>query len=504
MTRGLRTLTLILFASLAVLFGIVTEANRGGSAPAPSSPLYLDGVPAAPLAQGDSAAAHYGLPDFASLVEKLSPSVVSIASVEIIERRSRRDSADSFRYFFHGPSPEGQKPPERRKRESGGSGFIISKDGYILTNHHVIEDADEITVSLSEDLRFRAEVIGIDIETDLALLKIDPKDTELTVAPLGDSSSLRVGEWVMTIGNPFGLEHTVTVGVVSALARDLRTSGFDQFIQTDAAINFGNSGGPLVNLRGEVVGINTLISRFGQNIGFSVPVNIAKDILEQLKDKGHVARGFLGLRIADITPELQKAFGLGSSDGALVEWIDEGLPADKAGIQRGDVIVKVAGKPIADTRELIASVSRIAPGSKIEIEVLREAKPKTLTATLTERSSPGAPAPKKDKPEDTDTLMAQQLGFTVEDLSGRLRERYQVPDDAEGTLVMRVDNLSDAWEKGLRPGMVIVEVNRRSVEDRNDFQKQVGNPQPGDLVLLYVEGQGFQGYIAIRIPEPVE
>ncbi|MEA1935355.1 MAG: Do family serine endopeptidase, partial [Thermodesulfobacteriota bacterium] len=331
---------------------------------------------------------------FADLAEKLKPAVVNISTTKVIKRggikRFKFPFGDDFplnRFFggdeffrkFFGDIPEGAF-----KQKSLGSGFIISKDGYIFTNNHVVEKADKIKVKLSDGKEYDAKVIGKDAKTDIALIKIKPSNS-LPVVEFGDSDKLRVGDWVIAIGNPFGLEYTVTAGIVSAKGRVIGSGPYDNFIQTDASINPGNSGGPLFDLKGKVVGINTAIITRGQGIGFAIPIKMAKGILSDLKTKGKVIRGWLGVSVQDITEDIAKKLGLKDAKGALVNDVFEGDPADRAGVKTGDIILEVNGRKIKDTHELLRIVATLSVGKKIEVKILRDGKEKSLRIVIAER-----------------------------------------------------------------------------------------------------------------------
>ncbi len=324
------------------------------------------------------------MPDFADIAERVNSAVVYIESTEVVRagEGGRNQFRDPFWDFFFGPdrqSPE-QQPQREQQRTGRGSGVVIDKDGFILTNNHMIEGAQSVTVEFADGTRLKAEVVGTDPPTDLALIKID-SDGDIPFAPLGNSDTLRIGEWVMAIGNPHNFKHTVSVGVVSALGRKLpylsnrdgqgRDVSLDNFIQTDAAINFGNSGGPLINTRGEIIGINTAISAAAQNIGFAVPVNVARDIMPQLKEKGRVSRGYLGIKVTAVTPEMQELFKLPTRQGAIVQEVVKGLPADQAGLQHGDVIIEVNGRQVEDSSDLVSMVSSLPPGKTVNLKVFR-------------------------------------------------------------------------------------------------------------------------------------
>jgi serine protease Do len=440
----------------------------------------------------------YSLPSFADIAERANPAVVGITSTVM----ARRSAPGVFGFFFR---PDGEEEPERL--DSGGSGFLISPDGYILTNYHVVEDATRVEVGLPGDNReHRAVVVGTDPPTDLALLKIDVAGP-LPVIPLGDSDAIRVGEWVIAIGNPYIWDHTLTVGVVSAKGRQLpgggmRDSSFDNFIQTDAAINFGNSGGPLLNLRGEAVGINTAISPRGQGIGFAIPINMAKQIVEQLKEEGRVSRGYLGISIVDIAQlpaEEREYFGLGSVRGAFVQAVTPGLPAERAGVRHGDAIVAVDGETIDSSAELISEITRRPPSQKVELQVIRNGEPMKLTARLIDRDEAqgGGVEPARGGPGGRPGA-EQVLGFQVEPLTPERARQYRLDPDLEGVVVTGVDPNSEAFDKGLQEGNVILEVNRAPVRSLADFRSQLSSAQHGDLVSFYVRTSTVSRFVVLR------
>ena len=445
-------------------------------------------------------------PDFASLADRVLPSVVSVYTEDRLlpgERGRGRGEIDPFEFFFGVPR---QNPPDRRQtpRSFGaGSAFFISADGLALTNNHVIEGADKIKVRLADDSELDATVVGRDPATDLALIKADGKGP-FSFLPLGDSESLRVVEWVMAAGNPRRLSHTITVGVVSAKGRAIglspETSSFENFIQTDAAINLGNSGGPLVNLRGEVVGINTAIDASGQNIGFAVPVNTVKSILSQLKEKGKVVRGFLGVRIRNLDDEAREAFGLATRAGALISDVDADGPADKAGLRKGDVVVAIKGQPVKETRQVIDTISGIMPGTKVDVEVVRDGKPKTLTVTLGER--PGNGEGNEGTGSGTATTPTGKLGLQIEDITPQLRRTFGLKSNLKGVVVTEVTDLSPADDKGLRPGDIILQVNGEDIDSVASFRKVLGAPKSGQLVRLYVfrPRADQQDFVFLRVP----
>jgi serine protease Do len=454
----------------------------------------------------------YSLPNFADIAERANPAVVSITSTAMVQRRgSRRNPLSSPFEFFFGPN--GEQDPDADdfgdRRDSGGSGFIISDDGYILTNYHVVEDADRVQVSLADDSRdYDATIIGSDPPTDLALIKIDV-GKPLPVIPLGDSDRLRVGEWVVAIGNPLIWDHTLTVGVVSAKERQLpafgRDASFDSFIQTDAAINFGNSGGPLLNLYGEAIGINTAIAPDGQGIGFAVPINMATQIMDQLKEAGRVSRGFLGISILDIgqmPPDDREWFGLEEHSGAFVRSVTPGLPAEVAGVRHGDAIISVDGKQIGSSAELIAEITRRSPQDRVKLEVVRDKESLTLTAKLVDRETAnGVSVEPARSPEPTSRDAEEVLGFTAEPVTPEVLRYYDLDSDDGGVVVTSVDPMSVAYDKGLREGFLILEVNRAPVDSMADFRRELAKVESGKLVNLYVRAGTVSSFLVLRLGE---
>ena len=389
-------------------------------------------------------------------------------------------------------SKQNQKP-----KRGMGSGFVIDKEGHILTNYHVIESADEIVVMLEDngkEKEYTATLIGSDSKTDIALIKVnrEPGDTtEFPFLELGSSEHLEVGEWVVAIGNPFGLSHTVTVGVVSALGRSIGAGPYDEFIQTDASINPGNSGGPLINIEGQVIGINTAIisGNTGGNvgIGFAIPINIAKGILKDLKETGSVTRGWLGVMIQKITPELEKSFGLNQSEGALVGDVIPDGPAAKGGILRGDVITKFNNQTVRDMEDLPKIVAATNPGLAVDVEVIREGSRKVLRITIEVL---------KDSREVV-VAKADPLGLQVQDITEELAQGLKL-QDLEGVLVSDVAAGNAASEAGIRRGDVISEMNRAPVKNVADYRKLLASVQKGSSVLFLVKRGGSTIYIAVK------
>jgi serine protease Do len=372
------------------------------------------------------------------------------------------------------------------------SGFIIDKEGFILTNNHVVESTDEIKVKLADGREFKAEIVGRDPKTDLALIRIEP-ESDLPTLSLGDSETAQVGDWVIAIGNPFGLGHTVTAGIVSAKYRQIGAGSYDNFIQTDASINPGNSGGPLLNTAGEAIGINTAIfSRSGGNIGigFAIPINMAKDILPQLKE-GKVVRGWLGVMIQEVTPDLKEKLGLSDADGALVADVTSGGPAEKAGIQRGDVIVGFNGKEIKEMKELPFLVASSPVGSEAKVDIVRNGKPMSVTVTLGRLT---------DEEEGAPVETRLELGMSLETLTSDKAAAMGL-SGTEGVIVSQVAPGSPAAEAGIRLGDVIVEVDKNPVGNVEDFEAAVAKFNPGDTMLLLVKRRGATLFLTLKIPE---
>lgn len=428
---------------------------------------------------------------FVDVAKKNKPAVVNISTTQIVKRLVRPHGrrppsmekdpwSEFFERFF-------ENMPQEQTRKSVGSGFIYSKDGFIITNNHVVERSGDINVKLADGTEHEAKVIGTDPKTDLALIKIDT-DKTLPTLSLGDSDALQVGEWVMAIGNPFGLEHTVTVGVVSAKGRVIGSGPYDDFIQTDASINPGNSGGPLLNASGEVVGINTAIFAAGQGIGFAIPSKLAKRIVEDLKTKGSVVRGWLGVVIQRMSPELAKSFGLGESKGALVADVSEDSPADHAGLKRGDVIIKYNDKEITTMDALPRLVAATQPGKKAELTILREGKEKTLTVTI---------GTLEEEKMAKARMIEEGLGMTVQEITPEMVEHFGL-DTKDGVIVSDVKQGSLSDEGGIRRGDVILEVNRQPIKNISDYRQSIKKSAGKDTILLLVRRGENTIYVAIK------
>ncbi len=433
-------------------------------------------------------------PDFVALAEQLKPSVVNISTEKTVKQRTpafpRSPGGDIFDDFFE-RFFEGMPRQGPRTQSSLGSGFIISEDGYILTNEHVVNSADEIKVKLSDGREFSGEVRGLDPKLDLALIKIETGEN-LPVANLGDSDSIRVGEWVMAIGNPFGLEQTVTVGIVSAKGRVIGAGPYDDFIQTDASINPGNSGGPLFNVEGEVVGINTAIVAGGQGIGFAIPIDMAKQIIPQLRDEGHVTRGWLGVTVQALNDELADSFGLDDAHGALINEIVEGSPAEKAGLKRGDIIIEFDGKAVDELNDLPRLVAATPVDKTVKIEIYRDGKMRTVKVKI------GKLDEGEKKLIAGDKEKSGALGITAANITPELKERYSLQGD-EGILITRIDPEGPAAEANLRVGDLIIEADGREVTSITEFEKIVGKVPPGRVLRLLIQRQATLLYTTVTL-----
>ncbi|MBI4522278.1 MAG: DegQ family serine endoprotease [Deltaproteobacteria bacterium] len=432
------------------------------------------------------------LPDFVTLAEKFGPVVVNISTTQIMEAPTpfgREDPlAEFWRRFF------GESYPPDLRQQGLGSGFIIERDGTILTSNHVIENAQRIVVKLPKDeQQFTAKVIGRDEKTDLAVIKIDVTG-DCPVAPLGDSDRLKVGEWVVAMGSPFGLQNTITAGIVSAKSRQIGAGPYDDFIQTDASINPGNSGGPLINMQGQVVGINTAIfSRTGGNIGigFAIPINLARELLPELKTKGEVTRGWLGVSIQRVTPEIAESLGMETARGALVADVVAGSPAERGGIKVRDVIVDYSGKPIKDSSDLSLMVARTRVGTRVNITVWRDKRQLSLTATITEleEEEVAASAPEREK----------DFGLTVQNVTPEIAQALGVKQP-QGVVITAVDRGSPADDAGLRRGDVILEIGRETIRNLAQYRHAIAGLKKGESYLFLVQRGQTTSFVALRIP----
>jgi serine protease Do len=426
---------------------------------------------------------------FSDLAERVKPSVVNISTSKTFKGRGGFGAPfggspfgdDFFDRFF------GDMPRKEFKQRSLGSGFIISNDGYIFTNNHVVEQADKILVKISDGKEYEAKVIGTDANTDLALIKIKP-DSSLAVAEIGDSEKVRVGEWVIAIGNPFGLDATVTAGIVSAKGRVIGAGPFDNFIQTDASINPGNSGGPLFSMDGKVIGINTAIVAQGQGIGFAIPINMAKSILADLKTKGKVTRGWLGISVQDISDDMAKNLNHKNKSGALVSDVFKGDPADKAGIKVGDIITEINGKPLKDTHELLLTIATLKVGQNMNVKAIRDGKEMTFQVTVAERKENIAMAAERSG--------KGQFGIATQEITAEIAKQLGIA--REGVLVSEVQEGSPADEVGIQPQDVIVQVNKVKISTMKDYTREITKAAAKKSVTLLIKRGRSSFFVALR------
>jgi serine protease Do len=486
--KNRKTFIMFLLAFLIASFIVsLVEVLRSSFIPVSTNVQTASAVSSAESARVPGAPA-----SFADLAEKLKPVVVNISTTKTI-RTGRGDQFRSpfDRYFWGDDFFErffGDVPRREFKQRSLGSGFIISPDGYIFTNNHVIEQADKILVRLSTGKEYEAKVIGRDAKTDLALIKIKSGES-LPVVEIGDSEKLRVGDWVVAIGNPFGLEQTVTAGIVSAKGRVIGAGPYDNFIQTDASINPGNSGGPLFSMEGKVIGINTAIVAQGQGIGFAIPINMAKTILPDLKSKGKVTRAWLGVSVQDVTEDIAKNLKLKDNSGALITEVFKGDPADKAGLRSGDLITEVNGKKIKDTHELLLTIASFHVGDKIEVKALRDGQEKSYQIVVTER---------KEQPEVASAgEMKENFGMTVQDITPDIA-RYLGIASKVGVIVVDVKDGSPADEKGIQPQDIILEVNKVKISSLKDYQREISKKSAKNSILLLIKRGKAKYFVSLR------
>ena len=442
---------------------------------------------------------------FANVADQVNPSVVTIFTETIIKQRQspffqfpfEEFFGEDFQKYFQSP-----QVPEREQKQYGlGSGVIVSADGIIITNNHVVEGADNIKIRLIDEKEYNGEIKGVDPRTDLAIIKIDAGD-DLPYLKIGDSEKARVGEWVLAIGSPLSpeLAHTVTSGIISAKGRSgIFDSGqYEDFIQTDAAINPGNSGGALVNLRGDLIGINTAIaSRTGgfMGIGFAIPSNLAQKVMNDILQKGKVVRGWLGVIIQDVNPEIASALDLKTPTGALISSVQEDSPAEKAGLKSEDVVIKFNGKAIKNSRELSNLVAAAEPNNEIVLIVLRQGKEKEIKVKLAER------------PEDQQTITqvqpkaVEKVGIEVADITAELIQKYELKVKKDGVVITAVEQNSLASQSGLRPGDVILKINRKDVRNVSEYNDLINDIKTGDTLLFYIQRSDSKLFIAFTLPK---
>jgi len=436
------------------------------------------------------------LPSFADLSEQVKHSVVNISTTKVVERGPshpffgsesplREFFGEEFFKRFFGGEPQG-----KFKTNSLGSGVVIDADGTILTNNHVIEKADEIKIKLDDGNEYDAKIVGRDPKTDLALIQAKPDDNFPEPVPLGSSDDLRVGDWVMAVGNPFGFGHTVTTGIISAKGRIIGAGPYDDFLQTDAAINPGNSGGPLFNMKGEVVGINTAIVAQGQGIGFAIPVDMAKELLPQLKS-GEVVRGWLGVMIQDISSEMAESFELKDTQGALVGDVLEDSPAEEGGLQRGDVVLAVDGKEVEDAHQLSRMVASIVPGTRVKIKVIRDGETREISVKV--GTMPGGAAEKAPEVESENAW-----GITVQNLTEDMAQKFGWDENEKGVVVTAVEPDGPAAQANLRSGDLVKEINRRKIQNLRDYNEAMKDAEKDKPLLLLIKRGENTFYVVVK------
>jgi serine protease Do len=498
-----RIILSFVFASAALALVVAcTGQGRAGAEPraAPAaSTLYREASVTAPA---QSAEVPVGT-SLAPLIERLKPAVVNISTTTLVRSPHGRmgRGADPFERFFGTPQPDG---PEGQRGQGLGSGFILNASGLILTNNHVVKDATDIHVRLADNTEYTAKVIGKDAATDVALIQLSAPPKDLPTVVLGDSDQLRQGDFVVAMGSPFGLRETATLGIVSAKHRAGVSQGgpYDDFLQTDAAINPGNSGGPLFNLRGEVIGINTAIvsPQIGSGIGFAVPINLAKSLVPQLQAKGRVTRGYLGVAVGDLSPDLTKAFGLpAGTKGALVQQVVKDQPAGKAGLEAGDVVLSLNGKPLDGAGALTRGVALIPPGEKVTLVVLRKGAEKSFTFAVAQRPDDLARADGEEPEEPaSDSGKSPKLGVRLQPLTPDLAKQHGLQGD-QGVLVADVTDGGPADRAGLARGDLILEVNRRPVTKASEISDAIAKLKDGDLLLLRIRRGDGSLFVAVPV-----
>jgi serine protease Do len=487
-------------AVLGLLIGVVSvigfdrvrgvtavEYFKEGEKPVTTAPGDLP----TPQVQAQPASFFGALPTFSDLAKKVSSSVVNISTTKNAHRRTppgynRRMPHDPFfddffDHFFNGPQMD-------IPQKSLGSGFLINSEGYIITNNHVVEGADEIQVVVGGKQKYDGKVVGADPKTDLAIVKISAPN--LPAATLGDSDQISVGDWVMAVGNPFGLDHTVTAGIVSAKGRVIGAGPYDDFIQTDASINPGNSGGPLFNLKGEVIGVNTAIVAAGQGIGFAIPINMAKDLIPQLISKGKVTRAWLGVGIQEITPELAKSFKLPDEKGALVSNVFPNSPAERSGLKSGDVIRSFEGKPIEESRDLPTLVAREPVNKTVTLTALRDGKEMTIQVALGEMEKG------EEEAEQTPKTSSAELGLTVRDVTPQEAADGGLSNDNKGVIIVNVDPGSQAEVSGVQHGDVLLSLNGTKLNSVADYTAAAKKVKAGEIVRLYIKREDATVFLA--------
>ena len=461
-------------------------------------PLFLAALFFAAAAQARSAPE-----SFADLVDELLPTVVNISTTQhVTQGRGPEEFEEFFREFFE---RRGQEQPQRRQQNSLGSGFVIDSSGYIVTNHHVIAEADEIKVTFADDTSLDATLVGSDEKTDIAVLKVEPP-RPLKATRWGRSDRTRIGDWVIAIGNPFGLGGTVTAGIVSARQRDINAGPYDDFIQTDAAINRGNSGGPMFNIKGQVIGINSAIfspSGGSVGIGFAIPSALARNIVVQLREFGVVRRGWLGVRIQNVTDELAEGLRLDRARGALVASVSEGGPAEAGGLQQGDVVIEFDGREVPKYRNLSRMVAETAVGKAVDVVVWRKGKAVTLQVTLGELDDEQVAALTPEPQQGAVSGDVTALGLKLSSITPELRQRFSLGEDTDGVVITDVSPEGNAAEKDLKPGDVIVEIDLEEVREPSDVVDKVEKAKDEGFrvvtLLVFRQGKGDFEWVAVRL-----
>jgi len=482
---------LVMVAVCSALVGILIATSFSLSPNGEALPFWRDGA-------GDSGV-HVVMPSLSTLAKSTSPTVVNI-------RTSKKIMGRDLYNHFEGPGGEydwfdeffkkffDKLPEQDLNQKSLGSGFIISRDGYVLTNNHVIKEADEIVVSLSDEEEYKAVIAGKDDNTDIALIKIDSDRKDFPVSVLGDSNVLEIGDWVIAIGNPFGFGHTLTQGIVSAKARVIGAGPYDSFIQTDAAINPGNSGGPLINMNGEVIGINTAIVSSGKGIGFAIPINMVKEMLPELKDKGEVARGWLGVAIQEVTPEIARAVGLKNPSGAMVTLVYAGDPADRAGVRPGDIILRINSHDIEDPGGLTRYVGGLKPDAKVMISLWRDRKMISLEAKLEKRIEEHV-ADLDQIPDETKETK-DRFGLLIKDITPEIERQFNL-EEASGILVIDIDPNGSAAGSRIEKMDIIKEVQGHKVNTIEEYLGSIEDVGKGETVLMLVHRDSRPMYVAV-------
>ena len=514
--------------AVSIIFGMILGGRL--NAPAVVHAAAPSGAAPASFVAATPSTHAIALPDFSEIASETLPAVVGVQNTSV-DKKGTPDTGDDqdqgeqfddqfFRFFFGPNGPKGQQgqpritPPKQQRRVSSGSGFIITDDGYILTNNHVVEGATKLEVTLDTGEKYMADVIGTDPMIDLGLIKIDPKGKKLPVVPLGDSDSLRVGQWVMAVGNPLSLERTVTVGVVSGKRRQVPISdsivpALANFIQTDAAINFGNSGGPLLDGQGRVVGINTAIYRgeLAEGIGFAIPINEARKAAEELRAGGSVQRGYLGI-VMNSTPINEKSrayYKLPDTSGVIIADVNAGGPAADAGVKPNDIVRKIDGEPIKNNEDLVVRIASHKPGETVKLEVLRDGEAKKLDVKLGKRpvtfDDNGGEAKPRDEEEAVPTSSGQGLGIKVQAIPSAMRKEFKLESDDPGVIIVSVEPDSDAADEGLTPRQVVVGLDDTPIRSVADWNRVVKGLKPGQAVKIELRLGGRREFVFVTVPK---